>query len=60
MQDWYKDGKYDMQDAFLKYQIYKSVMEGESEYSDSPVNYNSALIGLGIVLLIFGILIILL
>lgn len=60
MQDWNKDGKYDMQDAFLEYRIYKSVMEDESEHSDSPVNYNSALTGLGIVLLIFGILIILL
>lgn len=55
MCDWNNNGKYDMQDAFISYHIYKSISENKQNQS-SYGNSGDVITVIGIVLLIFGIL----
>lgn len=57
MCDWNNNGKYDMQDAFINYHICKSIF-GNKQNSNEPVDGGAVLTVIGVVLLIFGILMI--
>lgn len=58
MFDWNNNGRYDMQDSFIDYHIYKSVSGNKSTASSSG-DGSDLLSAVGVGLLIFGILMIL-
>lgn len=58
MCDWNNNGKYDMQDAFIDYHIYNSI-SGNMQSENSSEDDGDLMVLIGIVLLIFGIIMIL-
>ena len=57
MCDWNNNGEYDMQDAFISYHIHKSI-SGNKESQNNSGDGGDVLAVVGVVLLIFGILMI--
>lgn len=57
MCDWNNNGKYDMQDSFIDYHIYKSVSENKQSRNSSG-DSGAVVTVIGVVLLILGILMI--
>ena len=57
MCDWNNNGEYDMQDAFISYHIYRSI-SGNKQNQGSSGDSKDVLTLVGVVLLIFGILMI--
>ncbi len=57
MCDWNNNGKYDMEDAFISYHIHRSI-SGNKQNQNSSGDVGDVVTVIGIVLLIFGILLI--
>ena len=57
MCDWNNNGKYDMEDAFISYHIHRSI-SGNKQNQNSFGDAGDVMTVIGIVLLIFGILLI--
>ncbi len=57
MCDWNNNGKYDMEDAFISYHIHRSI-SGNKQNQDSSGDAGDVVTVIGIVLLVFGILLI--
>ena len=57
MCDWNNNGEYDMQDAFISYHIHRSISGNKQNQSNSG-DSGDVLTAIGVVLLIFGILMI--
>lgn len=57
MCDWNNNGKYDMQDAFINYHIYKSV-SGNKQNQSSSGDSGDVVTVVAVVLLVLGILMI--
>lgn len=55
MYDWNRNGKHDMQDAWISYKIYESMSKGNSNSNNSSSSGNGCLVAIGVGLLIFGI-----